>query len=75
MSFFPNRKFRRKYRQLFKDNPLAANLFLLIGELSGPDGKIILPADQDEMEKELQILLSARFEDPREWQLRSHLCG
>ena len=69
MSFQPNRKFRKKYERLFKQDPLSANLFLLLCELAGPEGKVILPEDPRAMDQELQALFTARFEDPEGWQL------
>jgi hypothetical protein len=56
-----NKKFRKKYRQIFNKDPLAANIFLLLCELAGPDGKVILPNDSDDLNKELQALLTSRF--------------
>ena len=35
----PNRKFRRAYGQLFRKNPLAANIHLLLCELASERGK------------------------------------
>lgn len=64
-----NRKFRKEYRKIFKKDPLAANLFLLLFELAGPDGKIVLPNDPKAIDKELSSLMQARYEDPEGWQL------
>ena len=64
-----NRNFRRRYRSIFKRDPLAANIFLLLTEMAGWDGKVVLPADLTEVERELRTLISVRFEDPRGWQL------
>jgi hypothetical protein len=69
MSFQLNRRFRKKYRQIFRKDPLAANLFLLLCELAGPDGKVILPADPRAIDRELASLMQARFEDQEGWQL------
>lgn len=69
MTFNPNNKFRKRYRKIFKKDPTAANLFLLLCELAGPDGKVFLPGDPKAVETELQTLLAARFENPEEWQL------
>ena len=61
--FTPNRKFRRDYARLFKRDPQAANLFLLLAELANEKGQVETdPA-------ELAELMAARFEDPREYQL------
>ena len=57
-----NRKFRREYRKIFKKDPMAANLFLLLSELADDRGQVHLGPDP---EGELAQLLAARFEDPR----------
>lgn len=59
LTFKPNRKFRRKYDKLFKQDPLAANTFLLICEISDEGGQVVTN------EEELAELLSIRFNDPR----------
>ena len=64
MNFKPNRKFRRKYRKLFKMNPVQANLFLLMAELADENGQVVITD-----EKELKELFDARFNDPAEWAL------
>ncbi len=61
--FKPNRKFRRDYDRLFKKDPGAANLFLLLAEIADENGQV--QAD----EKELASLMSARFDDPQEYAL------
>ena len=38
----PNRKFRRAYGQLFRKNPLGANIHLLLCELANERGKVRL---------------------------------
>lgn len=69
-NFMPlNRKFRREYHRIFKRDPLAANLFLLLVELASPDGTVTLPGDHLAMNEELADLLQARFEDPTARQL------
>lgn len=64
MGFKPNRKFKRKYNRIFKREPEAANLFLLLCEMSNKKGQVII---QDE--SQLAELMAVRFEDPREYQL------
>ncbi len=64
MSFQPTKKFRREYRQLFRQDPAAANLFLLLAELADKRGRIVTD------EKELAVLMAARFEDPKEYALK-----
>ncbi len=59
-----NRKFRREYNRIFEKDPVAANLFLLLAELAGPDGTVTFPGGPREMSQELSDLLQARFEDP-----------
>ena len=69
MTFTPNRKFRRDYDRLFRKEPGAANLFLLLCELADEAGTVAAT------EAELAFLLAARFEDPEAYQLpggRSH---
>ncbi len=63
MVFVPNRRFKRKYKQLFNKDPLAANTFLLLCEIADEKGQI------ETSEEELAKLIQARFDDPREYQL------
>lgn len=63
MAFVPNRRFRRKYNRLFKRDPEAANLFLLLCELADKKGQV------ETNEKELAELMAARFNDPGEYAL------
>lgn len=63
MSFEPNRKFKKKYDKLFRQNPEAANLFLLLTELANEEGEVKTD------EEELVELMEARFNDYREYQL------
>ena len=61
--FKPNRRFRREYKRLFKLDPQAANVFLLLCELADEKGQVeTAPA-------ELAKLMAARFEDPKEYAL------
>lgn len=69
MAFSPNRKFRKRYRSLFLKDPLTANLFLLLCEVAGPDGRVILPDDPEKVDQQLRDLMAARFKDPWGWQL------
>jgi hypothetical protein len=61
-----SRRFRRDYNRLFKKDPAAANLMLLLSELAGKNGQVRLGPCP---EVELQELMAARFEDPRAYQL------
>ena len=65
-TFVPNRKFRRDYNRLFKHDPAAANVFLLLAELADERGLVQLGPRP---EAEIQQLMAARFEDPRAYQL------
>lgn len=68
MNFSPNRKFRRDYDKIFKKDPCAANLLLLLAELADENGNVVLPANLPEIE--LQKLMSARFDDPKKYHLK-----
>jgi hypothetical protein len=63
MSFKPNRRFKKKYDWLYRQDPLAANTYLLICELSDEMGQVITN------EQEIAELLAIRFEDPRRYAL------
>lgn len=63
MSFKPNGKFKRKYERLFLQNPLGANMFLLIAELANDKGRV------KTSEEEIAVLFNARFDDPKAYQL------
>ena len=63
MSFKPNRKFKRKYNRIFKEDPVAANMFLLLCELADKNGQV------ETSEEELAQLIQARFNDPEEYAL------
>lgn len=63
-----DRKFRREYDSLFKKEPLAANVMLLLCELADEKGiinfEINYPTDA-----EIKRLLLARFNDPYAYNL------
>jgi hypothetical protein len=61
--FMPNRKFKRKYDKIFKKDPEAANLWLLLCELADQKGQFKTSPE------ELAILFAARFNDPKEYAL------
>ena len=63
MTFKPNRKFKKKYTWLYKQDPLAANTLLLVCELADERGQV------ETSPEELAILFAARFEDPEEYVL------
>lgn len=58
-----NKNLKREYDRLYKKEPMAANLFLLLTELA--DGKGQVRTD----EKELAELMAVRFGDPRRYAL------
>lgn len=61
MVFQPNKVFRQKYKKLFKKDPEAANMFLLLCELADEKGQVATD------EHELARLFNARFNDPKEY--------
>ena len=66
-TFSPNRKFKRDYDRLFRKDPAAANVFLLLAELADDKGQVRLETPFPEVE--IQRLMAARFTDPRAYQL------
>lgn len=70
MIFTPNRKFKRKYNRLFKEDPVGANMFLLLCELADEKGQVkILGTNKKQVWEEISKLMAARFEDPKEYAL------
>jgi len=67
MIFTPNRQFRREYNRIFRKDPSAANVFLLLAELADKNGRVKLSWPFPE--EEIQRLMTARFPDPRAYQL------
>lgn len=65
--FKPSRRFRRHYDRLFRKDPAAANVMLLLAELANENGEIQFNAP--EPAAEIARLMAARFEDPRAYQL------
>jgi hypothetical protein len=66
-SFTPTRRFRRDYDRLFRKDPAAANVMLLLCELADEKGQVRLETPFPEIE--IQRLMAARFTDPRVYQL------
>jgi len=64
--FTPGRIFRRQYRKLFKKDPAAANVLLLLAELADEHGQVHLGPNPEEV---IAILMQERFSDPRAFQL------
>jgi hypothetical protein len=62
-TFKPDRKFKKHYDRLFKKDPLAANIFLLICELANERGRFVAN------EQEIADLMAIRFNDPMEYAL------
>ena len=70
MTFKPNRKFKKEYDKIFKRDTLAANTFLLLCELANEKGQVRLAGTSEgEVGEEVQKLLIARFNDPKEYAL------
>jgi len=67
MSFTPGRKFKRHYNRLFRKDPATANVFLLLAELADERGEVRF--DTPDPAVEIQRLITARFDNPREYQL------
>jgi len=70
MIFRPNKRFRKDYNKLFKQDPLAANTLLLLAELANEKGQIVIEGSNElEVAEEIQRLLIARFNNPEEYAL------
>jgi hypothetical protein len=67
MTFTPSRRFRRDYDRLFQKDPAAANVLLLLAELANERGEVRF--DNPDPAAEIQRLMTARFTDPRAYQL------
>lgn len=63
MKFKANKRFKRDYDRIFKKDPEAANLFLLLCELADKNGRVLID------EVDLGRLIAARFKNARERQL------
>lgn len=66
--FTSSRRFRRDYDRLFRKDPAAANVFLLMAELADERGEVRF--DNPDPALEIQRLLAARFDDCRAYQLQ-----
>jgi len=69
MAFKPNRSFKRKYDRIFKRDPVAANLFLLLAEMADEKGRVVTN------EVEIAPLMEVRFKDPTQYAFGSKLNG
>ena len=68
--FKPNRRFKKRYDKLFKQDPIGANMFLLLAELADDKGQVkIQGSNEKEVAQELSRLMEARFNDPVEYAL------
>jgi hypothetical protein len=65
--FIPSRKLRREYKRIFRKDPAAANVFLLLCELADEKGEVRFETPSPEAE--IQRLMIARFDDPKAYQL------
>jgi len=63
VKFIPNRKFKKQYDRVFRRDPVAANLLLLLAELADEKGQVMTD------EQELSRLMPLRFSDPHEYAL------
>ena len=70
-AFTPNRRFGREYGGLFRGDPLAANVMLLLAELADDAGQILF--ENSDPAVQIQQLMLARFDDPRAYQLEGGL--
>ena len=66
-AFTPGRKFKRHYDRLFRQDPAAANVLLLLAELANDRGEVRF--ENPDPAAEIQRLLLARFQDVRAYQL------
>ena len=62
-NFSPNRTFRRDYNRLFRKDPAAANMLLLLIEIADAHGQV------QATDAALCFLMNTRFDDPRAYQL------
>ena len=62
-TFTPNRKFRRKYDRIYRQDPMVANTLLLLCEMANERGQVKTSPE------ELAELMAARFEDSEAYQL------
>ena len=64
MGFKPNKRFKRDYDKIFKEDPQAANLYLLMCEIANKSGQVVFKDEQ-----ELAELMAIRFVDPKGYAL------
>ena len=61
-------EFHERMNKLFKEDPLQANMLLLICELANEKGQVIFPKNLDYAE-EIGKLMEIRFTDVKEYAL------
>jgi hypothetical protein len=66
-NFVPSHRLRRDYDRLFRKDPAAANVILLLCELADEKGQVRFETPFPEVE--IQRLMAARFTDPRVYAL------
>ncbi len=64
-----NPEFVKDYNEIFKESPLAANIYLLICEMADNNGQVTMSDD------ELTAAVNARFIDPDAYQLGNPSSG
>jgi len=68
-TFQPNRAFKKDYDKLFKEDPLQANMLLLMCEIADEKGTVFHNHTKEEVIDELMDLMKARFNDVEEYAL------
>ena len=63
MTFKLNSKFKKDYDRFFKQDPMGANMFLLLCEIADDKGQVATS------EQEIAELMAVRFNDPEEYAL------
>ena len=65
--FTPGKRFKKDYDKLFKEDPVSANLMLLLCDIADKDGNFII---QEPADAELSRLMNARFNNISAYQLK-----
>ena len=64
-----SKSFKRKYDRIFKVDPVAANMLLLLKEMANSKGQIELYGSDDECMSKLTYLMNKRFPGPVKYEL------
>lgn len=64
-----NQAFKKDYDKIFKEDPAAANIFLLLVELANDKGEVRFNGTEDQANDEVLALVNARFSDIEAYQL------